>query len=287
MAQLSVEAQGQESTVQAEGAWAVRLFEKSVLKQRKFHELVAMLGDTTGLRCLDIGADNGVISLLLRQRGGEWSSGDLDETSVQAIKGLVKSEVYQLDRGQTPFPAETFDRVVIADYLEHIPDDAGFLKELYRILKPGGELIVNVPHLKPGFLRRLRLALGQTDEKHGHLRPGYTVNQLQSLFGEQFSMVRHKTYSKFFSELVDTMIVQVVYLAQGHKAGGEAVKNRPTSDSRSSKGAIVTGQDLLKYRKMFRLYAMIYPVVWLFAQVDRLLFWSSGYMLMVKGRRAG
>jgi hypothetical protein len=150
---------------------------------------------------------------------------------------------------------------------------------LYRILKPGGELIVNVPHLKPGFLRRLRLALGQTDEKHGHLRPGYTLDQLQGLFGGRFNVISHKTYSKFFSELVDTMIVQVVYLAQGHSAGGAGVK--PTSQ----KGAIVTGQDLAKYRKMFRMYALVYPVVWMFAQLDRLLFWSSGYMLLVKGKR--
>ena len=59
------------------GTWPKALFRRSVLKQRKLAELVAMLGPTAHLRCLDLGSDNGVISLLLRERGGSWASGDL------------------------------------------------------------------------------------------------------------------------------------------------------------------------------------------------------------------
>ena len=50
--------------------WAVALFRKSVLKQRKLAEVSRALGPTEGLRCLDLGSDNGVVSLLLRERGG-------------------------------------------------------------------------------------------------------------------------------------------------------------------------------------------------------------------------
>lgn len=59
--------------------WPLRLFNKSVLKQRKLREIVDMLGPVDGQHCLDIGGDNGVISYLLRQRGGAWKSADLDE----------------------------------------------------------------------------------------------------------------------------------------------------------------------------------------------------------------
>ena len=55
--------------------WAVELFRKSVLKQRKVAELVPSLGPTEGLRCLDLGSDNGVVSLLLRGRGGTLGVG--------------------------------------------------------------------------------------------------------------------------------------------------------------------------------------------------------------------
>ena len=46
--------------------WPIQLFNKSVLKQRKYQEITAMLGDFRNKHCLDIGADNGVISYLLR-----------------------------------------------------------------------------------------------------------------------------------------------------------------------------------------------------------------------------
>ncbi len=67
-----------------------QLFNRSVLKQRKYQEITALLGPTDLLDCLDIGSDNGVISYLLRQRGGTWQSADLDKQSVRAIQELVK-----------------------------------------------------------------------------------------------------------------------------------------------------------------------------------------------------
>ncbi|MCP5120575.1 MAG: hypothetical protein GY953_58020, partial [bacterium] len=77
--------------------WAVRLFDKSVLKQAKWRTLDALLGDTAGdLEALDLGSDNGVISYLFRQRGGCWRSADLDEKSVASIRELVGEEVYRV-----------------------------------------------------------------------------------------------------------------------------------------------------------------------------------------------
>ena len=253
-----------------EQLWPVQLFNKSVLKQRKFKEVTALLESTEGLHCLDIGSDNGVISYLLRQRGGSWKSADLDEMTVTAIQKLVKDDVYQISAEATPFADDEFDVVAILDFLEHIHDDSAFVDELFRILKPGGKVIINVPHNKNSLLRRIRLAIGQTDEKHGHVRHGYNENTLRTLLGDRFQLKSSKTYSKFFSELVDTMIVQAVYMTQ---------KN---NKDHSQKGALVTDQDLKKNEKMFRMYSLIYPVVWFFAKLDNLLIFNSGYMMIAK-----
>jgi SAM-dependent methyltransferase len=240
-----------------------------VLKQQKFREISHYLGNTHGLSCLDIGADNGVISLLLRQQGGAWQSADLDEPTVAAIRLLVGNDVYQIDGRETPFQENTFDRVVIIDFLEHIHTDREFIDEMYRVMKPGGELIINVPHTKRSLLRLLRLALGQTDEKHGHVRPGYTTGELRALLGQRFTIIAVRTYSKFFSECIDTLITAAV----------DWVKQE---NNTSAKGRVVTGDDLGQYRKMFKMYSLIYPIMWLFAQLDKLLFWCSGYMMIVK-----
>ena len=251
--------------------WPVRLFKKSVLKQRKFQEICGYLGDTDGLHCLDIGADNGVVSYLLRQRGGMWKSADLDEKAVEAIRSLVHQDVFQINGRQTPFDDSAFDRVVIVDFLEHIHTDREFIEELLRIIKPGGELIINVPHTKNSLLRKFRLAIGQTDEKHGHVRPGYTVDSLNTLRMQRFTMVAWKTYSRFFSECVDTLITFLI---------GMLKKGNATSQ----KGMLVTGRELQQYQKMFRAYSCIYPVVWFFAKLDMLLCWCSGYMLIARTR---
>ena len=114
--------------------WAVALFQKSVLKQAKYRDDHRVHGRSGGQPLLDIGADNGVISLLLRRRGGRWDSADLDEHTVASIRQLVGDDVHQLDGSHTPFPDRAFDQIVVVDYLEHIPDDGRFADELARIL---------------------------------------------------------------------------------------------------------------------------------------------------------
>jgi SAM-dependent methyltransferase len=252
-----------------EQSWPILLFNKSVLKQRKWSEITALLGDTRELRCLDIGSDNGVISYLLRQRGGTWTSADLDEKAVRSIQELVEGEALRIDGGRTPFSDDEFDRVVIVDFLEHIEGDREFIDELYRVIKPGGALIINVPHIKKSLLRKFRIAIGQTDEKHGHLRPGYTAAGLKELLAGKFSIVCARTYSKFFSECIDTLIT----------AGFGLLKR---NEATSTKGLLVTGGDMRRYEKIFRAYSLIYPVVWLFGKLDMSLAWCSGYMLIAK-----
>jgi 2-polyprenyl-3-methyl-5-hydroxy-6-metoxy-1,4-benzoquinol methylase len=256
-----------------EQSWPIKLFNKSVLKQRKLAEVARLLGPVDNLRCLDIGGDNGVVSYLLRQRGGRWASADLDERSVRAITQLVHTDVHQIDEGRTPFQDNEFDRIAVVDFLEHIPGDAAFMQELFRIMRPGGTVVLNVPHAKNSLLRKLRLALGQTDEKHGHVRPGYTVESLQHVLGNCFAIETTHTYSKFFSEFIDTSMVYAVTLLK-----------RDKDTEASKKGLFVTDQDLSANKSMFRLYSLIYPAVWLFSRLDGLLFFSSGYMLIARAR---
>lgn len=251
-----------------EPLWPIRLFNKSVLKQRKYKEITEALGETTQLQCLDIGADNGVISYLLRQRGGHWKSADLDQTTVEAIQGLIHEPVFQIDDRTTPFADNEFDRVAVIDFLEHIPNDEAFIRELHRIVKPDGQVILNVPHIKTTLLRRIRLAIGQTDEKHGHLRPGYTLGDIKRILGNHFRVVSEKTYSKFFSECIDTLITFAFDVLKSGKRN-------------SSKGLVVTGNDLQRYQKVFTMYSLLYPFIWAISKLDHLLFFTSGYMLLV------
>jgi SAM-dependent methyltransferase len=264
------------STPTTDGAhWAVALFNRSVLKQEKFRRITSLLEDPATRSNLDIGADNGVISYLLRRRGGRWASADLDPRAVESIRELVREDVYQLDGAHTPFPDAAFDQVVVVDYLEHIEDDAGFAAELARILKPGGSVIINVPHIKPrSLVNRLRHAVGLTDEWHGHLRPGYREEDLRRLLGPRFDVERVVTYSGAFSELVDTLLNGLNELRRGGARGTQATR----------KGTVVTQADLSKRRKEFRVLSAVYPGLLAVSKLDHLLVGQSGYKLIVRAR---
>lgn len=68
-----------------------------------------------------------------------------------------------------PFADNTFDKIICSEVLEHIPDYEGALKEINRILKPGGLLCASVPRFWPEWL-----CWHYSDEYHenegGHVR---------------------------------------------------------------------------------------------------------------------
>jgi SAM-dependent methyltransferase len=78
--------------------------------------------------------------------------------------GMVNGDALML-----PFPDESFDRVIAAEVLEHIPDDERALRELVRVLRPGGRMAVTVPTRWP---ERVCWALDHRyhDTPGGHVR---------------------------------------------------------------------------------------------------------------------
>jgi SAM-dependent methyltransferase len=217
-----------------------------------------------------------VISLLLRRRGGVWSSADLDESTVASIRTLVGENVYRAEDSTLPFPDAVFDQVVIIDYLEHVADDHAAIAELRRVLRPGGSLIINVPRPKPhSILTRLRERIGLTDAWHGHVRPGYNEEQLRRLLQPSFTLESVRTYSRWFSEAIDTALNGVY----------EVLRRRKGGPSSSSKGTVVTGKDMAANAGAFRLLTITHPIFWLISRLDHLLIGQPGYKLVARARR--
>jgi SAM-dependent methyltransferase len=217
-----------------------------------------------------------VLSFLLRQKGGTWSSGDLDETTVGSIRSLVGDRVYRLDGSTLPFPDDSLDQIVVIDYLEHVQEDKQAIREFKRVLKRGGILIVNVPRPKPGsMLTRIRSAIGLTDEWHGHVRPGYTEEQLEELLAPEFKLDTVRTYSRSFSEAIDTGLNGMYERLRGKGKGS------------SRKGTVITGHDMQSHRNAFRLMALLHPLMWAVSRLDHLLVGQRGYKMIARARVTG
>jgi SAM-dependent methyltransferase len=67
--------------------------------------------------------------------GGRYTSADLVPG-----RGMVVADITAL-----PFPDDAFDLIVVSHVMEHVEDDAAGYRELARVVRPGGEVLVMVP----------------------------------------------------------------------------------------------------------------------------------------------
>jgi len=99
---------------------------------------------------LDVGCGLGGSSLYLAQKYSAKATG-ITLSPVQANRAIARAESYGLaekttflvaDALEMPFADHSFDLVWSLESAEHFPDKQKFLQEAYRVLKPGGSLLL-------------------------------------------------------------------------------------------------------------------------------------------------
>jgi SAM-dependent methyltransferase len=106
--------------------------------------------DLSGLRILEVGAGTGRDAVTLARFGAEVVTLDYVQGSLGlTIKAADRSGVTVVpvcgDGTAMPFAEGTFDVVFHQGLLEHFPDPFPLLRDNFRVLKPGGHLVVDVP----------------------------------------------------------------------------------------------------------------------------------------------
>jgi SAM-dependent methyltransferase len=99
---------------------------------------------------LDLGFGDGAFLATLAETSDLRCTGaDPHPRSVEQLRALAPAlSVVRLQVGYPlPFDNESFDSVSLLDVLEHCPDEAELVGEVFRVLKPGGLLVVSVPRL--------------------------------------------------------------------------------------------------------------------------------------------
>lgn len=115
--------------------------------ERHIPGCISNLG-VAGKRVLEIGLGEGSESECLIKEGARWSGIDLTAESVGrvharlSIRKLPYEELCQGSVLDLPFPDDSFDLVFSHGVLHHVPDIQQAQREIYRVLRPGGEVVV-------------------------------------------------------------------------------------------------------------------------------------------------
>lgn len=145
---------------------------------------------------LDVGCGTGAVLQWLNTHGFEATGLDMSDLALNfckekklvAIKGLAD---------QLPCPDNSFDLVTALDVLEHLDDDKKAVKEIYRVLKPGGVCVVTVP---------AHQSLWSYHDVALHHKRRYTRKQIQAVLQTQFTDVQ--------STYIHTSILPLVWLVR-------------------------------------------------------------------------
>ncbi len=107
--------------------------------------LDTLLQESSVRRVLDLGCGMGGFQAGLRARVDEVFGCDMDYDSLEVCHARDYKETCISECGTLPFADNSFDLVCLFDVLEHMEDDALVLREVHRVLAPGGIIFLSVP----------------------------------------------------------------------------------------------------------------------------------------------
>jgi SAM-dependent methyltransferase len=156
-------------------------------------------------RALDLGAGQGALSQRLQERGFDVTAADINAGQFRAAGvGFAKLDLNEA----LPFPDQSFSLVLAVEILEHLEAPRAFVREILRMLKPGGLAVVTTPNITSITSRILFLATGFFDlfvplkkrlkdplsaEADGHISPlpGWLLRYFLKDAGFEFEETRY------------------------------------------------------------------------------------------------
>jgi ubiquinone/menaquinone biosynthesis C-methylase UbiE len=138
------------------------------------------------LRILDAGCGTGaLLDCLERRSDAEVYGLDFSGQALAYTRQRGHNHLVQADLTRLPFRDDTFDVITALDVVEHIREDERALREVNRVLRPGGVLVVSVP--------AFRFLWGPHDTALHHYRR-YTTGEMAALMRRSGFRVSKLTY---------------------------------------------------------------------------------------------
>ncbi len=257
--------------------WQLQMYQKSLKKRQKVDLLMRLMGPVSRQRCLLISGhdNNGAMNYQFRAAGGQWSWGQVYPQGIPEMAEFLGDPVEHINIDRFPFADGVFDVVIVIDVHEHFRDIQGLNREIARVVAPGGMAIITTPNgdtrLPVAALKRL---VGMGPEAYGHVVQGYRISELEGMLrAAGMQPVASGGYARFFTELAELVInfAYVKFLAK-KKAHPPAMEGTIAPTSK---------RELEAVRKEYRMYSLIYPFMYLFSLLDKLIPGRVGYAVAV------
>lgn len=150
------------SSLFSQTLWELHSFVYDFKVSAKVHQdlqddIVKELGLKTGQRLLDAGIGTGPLELALIRAeildvqivGVDLSEQMLNRAKVKLANKFKNLDLIRLDlNSPLPFPENYFDRIASSNTFYILQNQLDALKEFYRVLKPGGRIVITTPHEK-------------------------------------------------------------------------------------------------------------------------------------------
>jgi SAM-dependent methyltransferase len=129
-----------------------KLMGRVVARIRPIKELVELnvmtLEGTPRGKLLDVGCGNGQFLVKMEQLGWETTGVEFDDQAVKVARERFSLNVHGGSLQNANFTSQTFDAITMNHVIEHLLDPIDTLRECYRILKPGGKIVVVTPNIE-------------------------------------------------------------------------------------------------------------------------------------------
>lgn len=145
--------------------------------------ILGLAGELPGRKVLDAGSGDGTLVSALAGRGAQVTGVDADPAMLPVARARAGASGASFLQGRVerlPLPDASFDVVVAVTVLCFVPDPAGALRELARVLRPGGRLVVGELGRWSAWaaIRRVKGWRGSPTWRAAHFR---TASELRAL----------------------------------------------------------------------------------------------------------
>ncbi|MBP5855627.1 class I SAM-dependent methyltransferase [Marivibrio halodurans] len=171
-------------------------------RRRLFAREIGRAGVSRDARVLDVGTSTGTNLRLMRDMGFSDVTGlDMSEEAIRFCRDKGLGEVRQGDICQMPFKDGHFDLVLATDIVEHVDDDARALSEIFRVVRPGGYVLMTVPAFQ---------SLWGAQDILSHHKRRYRKKGFESLVAVSRLRVRRSYYFNFLLFLPIFLVRRII-----------------------------------------------------------------------------